>query len=79
MRGRIMFLPIGTSCHSQRMMRHCSSVLSLGGLAGVFGWTYRLNHGLFDFPFPLPPPSKDLEDSEGGSSEGTSGGGWSID
>lgn len=35
---------------------------------------YRLNHGRFDLPLPLPP-NKDREDSAGGSSEGTSGGG----
>jgi hypothetical protein len=39
---------------------------------------YRLNQGLFDLPFPLPPPRSDRDDSEGGSSDGTSGGGWSA-
>jgi hypothetical protein len=37
-------------------------------------WTHRVNHGRFCFPFDRPPRS-DREDSEGGSSAGTSGGG----
>lgn len=39
--------------------------------------THLVNQGRLDLLFPLAPPNKDEDDSEGGSVEGTSGGGWS--
>lgn len=37
--------------------------------------TYLANHGRLDLALFLPPPNSDEDGSEGGSSDGTSGGG----